>query len=58
MLTYMTCKHAIRDSYDLEDLATTLSVILFIVVVDIVFIFLQPLFYIIYKKWSKENNTY
>ena len=56
MLTYMAIKNAIKDSYDLEDLIMHMTLIFLMPILDIVFIFFQPIFYISYKKWLKENE--
>lgn len=52
MLTYMQIKNVIDDSYDIEDVVIGCIIIPLFVFVDIIFIFFQPIFYLVYKKWK------
>ena len=56
MLTYIACKSAIKESYDLEELIISMPIMIFTPILDIIFIFFQPIFYITYKGWVKENE--
>ena len=52
----MWLKHTIEASYNLDDLLCGLFFIPIIILFDIVMILFQPIFYIAYKKWVKENS--
>ena len=55
MLTYMQIKHAIDDSYWLNDLILDLLPLLLLIPLDLITIFLQPIYFIAYKKWNKNR---
>lgn len=56
MLTYMQIKHAINDSYWLDKLILDLLPLLLLIPLDLITIFLQPIYFIAYKKWNKKNR--
>ena len=55
MITYCLIKLAIEDSYDYEDLITYFLFMLFTIPIDLLFVILQPLFYILVRKWESDN---
>lgn len=56
MITYLSTKSGVENSYDLEEFYFTLMMIPLTILVDLVFIIFQPIFYLIYKWWRKERD--
>jgi hypothetical protein len=56
MITYLLIKYGNEKAYDLEDFICILIATPLAIIVDLLFVLFQPIFYLIYKKWQKERE--
>lgn len=56
MITYLSIKRGIEESYDLEEFIFTLITTPMTISLDLILILFQPIFYLIHKKWQKERE--
>ena len=56
MITYLSTKSGVENSHDLEEFCFTLIITPFTILLDLVFIIFQPIFYLIYKWYQKERD--
>jgi hypothetical protein len=56
MITYLLIKYGNEKAYDLEDFICILIATPLAIIVDLLFVLFQPIFYLIYEKWQKERE--
>ena len=56
MITYLSIKSGVENSHDLEEFCFHLLITPFTIVLDLVFIIFQPIFYLMYKWYQKEKE--
>ena len=56
MITYCLIKYVREESFDYGELAFYLFLSVITIIIDILLLLIQPIFYIIVKSWEKENE--
>ena len=55
MISYCLFKYFVNDASDYEDLVFGMVLMSLTIFIDILFLIFQPIFYLLVKKYEKEN---
>lgn len=56
MMSYLLIKKIIDEAYDIEDFLYDIIFLPLTIFLDIILLFMQPIIYLVYRKWVEENE--
>lgn len=58
MITYLLIKNIIDEACDIEDFLYDIIFLPLTIFLDIILLFMQPIIYLVYRKWVQENERW